>query len=197
MARLHFGSFNCPIDGWINTDVTPHLYIAKVPGLASLLHKLGKMTDERFSDHRNGAFRKVRYLNVTRPWPYADATFEAIGSSHVVEHLPLHGAKVCLAESFRCLQPGGVLRISVPDLDDYIAKFHQEDPINWATKFFEADQVSEKNMHHFMYNFESMRSLLQSLGFSSVTRQEYQQGICPDLEKLDNRPASLFVEAIK
>jgi hypothetical protein len=48
-----------------------------------------------------------------------------------------------------------------------------------------------------MYNFESLRSLLAAAGFSDVTRRSYRQGVCPDLDRLDNRPASLFVEAVK
>lgn len=197
MTRLHFGSFNCPLDGWLNTDVTPHLYVARVPGLAWLMHKLGKMSDERFEEHRQGIFRKTRYLNVTKPWGYPAGSFEAISSSHVLEHLPLQGAKICLAESYRCLRQGGVLRISVPDLDVYIRNFVQDRSLDWAINLFEANELSEKNMHHFMYNFESLRTLLQSAGFSQVIRQEFQKGMCPDVEKLDNRPASLFVEAIK
>jgi len=197
MTRLHFGSFNCPRDGWLNTDVTPHLYVARVPGLAWLMHKIGKMTDERFEEHRQGVFKKTHFLNVTKRWPYSNDMFEAIFSSHVLEHLPLHGAKNCLAESYRCLQKGGVLRISVPDLDAFVRDYDPKDSMDWATNLFEANERSEKNMHHFMYNFESLRTLLQSAGFSQVIRQDYQQGICPDVEKLDNRPGSLFVEAIK
>jgi len=197
MARLHFGCFNSPQDGWINTDVTPHLYIARLPGLAWLLYRLGKMTRDRYAEHRDGTFKKVSRLDVTKQWPYADDAFEAICSSHVLEHLPLRGARSCLAESCRCLKKGGVLRISVPDLDAAISHYDPEHAMEWAIALFEADQGSEKNMHHFMYNFDSLRALLLSAGFAEVHRREYRQGLCPDLELLDNRPDSLFVEAIK
>jgi len=123
--------------------------------------------------------------------------FEAIVSSHVLEHLPLHGARQCLSECHRCLAPGGVLRIAVPDLDAAIAEYQPHAAYAWATGLFEADQPSEKNMHHFMYNFETLRGLLASAGFAEVTRRSYRQGVCPDLERLDNRPAWLFVEAVK
>lgn len=197
MAKLHFGCFNSPIDGWTNTDVTPHLFIARVPGLPWVLRTLGRMDAERYAEHRRGLFRKVRHLNVVRPWPYPDARFEAIFSSHVLEHLPLRGAKTCLSECHRCLAPGGVLRIVVPDLDTAIREYEPQQALAWATALFEADQASEKNMHHFMYNFDSLRGLLQAVGFAQVTRHSYRQGACPDLDRLDNRPASLFVEAIK
>lgn len=197
MSRLHFGSFNCPQEGWLNTDVTPHLWIARVPGLAWAMHRMGKMPDERLNEHKSGIFKKVNYLNVSKPWPYASNSFEAIYSSHVLEHLPLRAAKQCLSEGYRCLRDEGVIRISVPDLDALIHEYDSSRSMDWAINFFEANERSEKNMHHFMYNFESLESLLKSVGFSKVSRQDYRQGACPDVEKLDNRPGSLFVEAIK
>ncbi len=197
MTRLHFGCFNCPLDGWFNTDVTPHLFVARVPGLAWLLYKLGKMTKERYAEHGQGIFEKIHYLNVTRRWRFSNGMFEAIYSSHVLEHLPFRGAQLCLAESYRCLQQGGVLRISVPDLDAHIRDYEPKRAMDWAVKFFEANERLEKNMHHFMYSFESLQTLLRSVGFPQVVREDYQKGACPDVGKLDNRPDSLFVEAIK
>ena len=197
MARLHFGSFNCPRDGWINTDVTPHLRIARVPGLAWALHKARRMSNERYAEHQAGVFRRLRYLNVTRPWPFAENMFEAVFSSHVLEHLPLRGARMCLAESYRCLQPGGVLRISVPDLDKHIADYRSEQAVDWAVHFFEANETSEKNMHHFMYSYHSMGVMMREAGFRNVARRDFQQGDCPDVQAMDNRPESLFVEAVK
>ena len=197
MSKLHFGCFNCPREGWVNTDVTPHLRIARVPGLARVLRALGKMSDERFAEHRSGLFRRVNYLNVARQWPYAADSFDAIYSSHVLEHLPLRGARVCVREAFRCLRPGGVLRISVPDLDAQIADYRSESAEEWAINFFEANETSEKNMHHFMYNFITLGELMRKSGFSTIARRNYKEGVCPDLDLMDNRPASLFVGAIK
>jgi hypothetical protein len=46
-----------------------------------------------------------------------------------------------------------------------------------------------------MYNFESLKQLLQEAGFNRVLRRDYREGECPDVKHLDNRPESLFVEA--
>jgi SAM-dependent methyltransferase len=197
LPRLHFGCFNCPRDGWINTDITPHLYIARVPGLAWILHKLRRISNARFAEHKAGIFRRIRYLNVTRRWPYPNNIFEQIFSSHVLEHLPLRGARVCLTESYRCLKHGGILRISVPDLDRCIEKYRSENAAEWAVDFFEAKETSEKNMHHFMYNFNSLGALMHEAGFKNVKRRSFQDGDCLDLCELDNRPDSLFIEAVK
>ena len=37
---LHLGCFDRPIPGWVNTDITPHLFIARVPLLPRAMHAL-------------------------------------------------------------------------------------------------------------------------------------------------------------
>lgn len=195
--KIHFGAFNCPIDGWRNTDITPHLYLARVPLLPWVLHKLGKIPAARYYDYERGAFRKLTYMNVSKRWPFADESAEAIFSSHVVEHLPLHGARICMRNAYRVLKKGGVLRVAVPDLDKFVADYKTKPAYEWACGFFEAQQASEKNMHHFMYNHESMARLMREAGFSNITRVSFGEGKCPDVGRIDNRPDSLFMEAIK
>lgn len=48
------------------------------------------------------------------PWP--DATFECIVSHHALQALPWPSTVMALQELRRVLVPGGVLRVSVPDL---------------------------------------------------------------------------------
>lgn len=195
--RLHFGCFDKPVDGWLNTDITPHVAIARVPFLATVLHAAGKMNDERLAQHRAGVFRKVHRLDVTKRFPFESSTFEAAFSSHVMEHLYPEQARNCASEVFRILAPGGVFRVVVPDLDRLIAGYRPENADAWVEAFFESRQTGAQHQHHWMYNEESLRALLTSVGFAEVERRDYRQGKCPDLEKLDNRPGSLFIEATK
>ena len=81
--KLHLGCFDRPIDGWINTDVTPHLRIARVPFLATAMRQMGLMNEERYRQHQQGIFRKVRYLNVAKPFPFSSDYFECVFSSHM------------------------------------------------------------------------------------------------------------------
>jgi hypothetical protein len=48
-----------------------------------------------------------------------------------------------------------------------------------------------------MYNETSMGKLLEDVGFRKVYRCKYREGKSPDVEKIDNRPESLFMEAVK
>jgi predicted SAM-dependent methyltransferase len=93
--------------------------------------------------------------------------------------------------------PGGILRLSVPDLDRCVAAYDSANPDEFCSAVFEAKHVREKNQHHWMYNETSMGKLLEDVGFRKVYRCKYREGKSPDVEKIDNRPESLFMEAVK
>jgi SAM-dependent methyltransferase len=196
--KLHIGCFDCPVSDWVNTDITPHIWISKVPLMASILYHAGKMPMERFQQHRRGVFRKVRYLNLLKPLPFAANSFQFVFSSHVFEHLPRGALARLLNEIHRVLSPGGTMRLSVPDLTIMVNSYQEEDGDAFVRAMFEIDQANAKNRHHWMYNEYSMRVMLSEAGFANITRCQYRQGKCPNLESLDNRPEhSLFMEADK
>jgi len=59
---------------------------------------------------------RVQRVNLLAGFPYSDSSFEAVYSSHVLEHFDRDQGRLLLAESYRVLRKGGVLRIVVPDL---------------------------------------------------------------------------------
>lgn len=67
-------------------------------------------------DHRPSS-PGVRPLDLRRPLPLADGVYEAVYSSHTLEHLPRNEVPRILSEFRRVLKPGGILRIVVPDLE--------------------------------------------------------------------------------
>lgn len=197
--RLQIGAFDQALEGWINTDVTPHLFLARVPGAAALLHRLGLLSNLRHQQHREGRFRKLAYLNVTRRWHFSDNSIDAIFCSHVLEHLYFDELNYCLSECQRVLIPGGIVRISVPDLERIVDQFSAENPEPFLEMMFENRTAKgAKNQHHWGFTGPYLCQLLLNAGFTSATTCSYRVGQCPDLESLDNRPEiSLFVEAIK
>lgn len=52
--------------------------------------------------------------------PFPDASIASIYSEHLVEHLPPDGLRALMEECYRVLSPGGVMRISTPDLAKYL-----------------------------------------------------------------------------
>lgn len=55
--------------------------------------------------------------NLLEPLPLDDGSCSVVYHSHVLEHIPKAKAGLFIAECFRVLAPGGVIRIAVPDLE--------------------------------------------------------------------------------
>ncbi|MNX83829.1 hypothetical protein D3C86_1156070 [compost metagenome] len=55
--------------------------------------------------------------DLKRGIPFPDASFDAVYTSHVLEHIPPAHAAAFLNEAVRVLKPGGVMRVVVPDLE--------------------------------------------------------------------------------
>lgn len=195
--KIHIGCFDQIHDGWINTDITPHIFITHIPFLPYVLYRLGKISEERFRQHKKGIFKKVKYLNVKKRFPIKDGACECVYASHLFEHLYYDDARHCVSEIHRILEKEGIIRIAVPDLDTIIKNYDPMKSDEFCSALFESDQSRVKNQHHWMYNEASLKKLLHVAGFKTVDRCLYRKGKCPDVEKIDNRPDSLFVEAIK
>jgi SAM-dependent methyltransferase len=186
------------VPGWINADITPHIFVAKVPGAATVLHELRLMADDRYDQHKAGIFREVRYIDVKKRFPFADNEIDNVFSSHMLKHLHPQDAERCLRETHRVLKPGGVARIVVPDLELALKTFDRENPEPFLEAMYTTKQSREKNRHQWMYTGPSLTKLLRACGFAEAHVQKFREGRCPDLDRLDNRPEeSLFVEAIK
>lgn len=195
--KLHLGCFDQVLPGWINTDITPHIFVSRIPHLAFLLFKAGFLSRQRYQQHRRGVFRAIRYLDCTKKFPYANDTFDYVCSSHLLEHLYPRQASFCLSEIHRILKKGGIVRVAVPDLDRMIADYDAQHPEEFLESVFEAKQKRDKNKHHWHYNEISLAKLLNQVGFREVYRCQFGQGRCADVTLIDNRPESLFMEAVK
>lgn len=197
--KLHLGAFDRGIRGWVNTDVTPHILISRIPFAATALHGLGRMHPDKYRWHREGRFRMLEYLDLCKPLRYPDNSAAAVFSSHVFEHLFPDEVERLVAEIRRVLMPGGVCRVVVPDLEKVVAGFDPEAPESFLNSVFEAATRSAvKNGHHWGFTGPSIRKLFRSHGFAEAEIVAYRVGRCPDIDVLDNRPdESLFFEAVK
>ena len=127
----------------------------------------------------------VLYLDATSPFPIADATFDYIYSEHVIQHFPFRLGQVMLRECCRILKPGGVLRLSTPNLlqlasllterhgaaqteytrlvsDKYIRENTTHLPAFVVNNFF------WDFTHQFVYDPESMLHAMNLAGFATI-----------------------------
>jgi len=197
MMKLHIGCFNQPQEGWHNTDITPHIYISRIPLAARLLRAVGKITEERFQEHKAGVFRKVHYLDVAKTFPYSSGSASAVFSSHIIEHISIDGARAMLKESLRILAPGGICRVVAPSLEWAFSFYDEAAPERTLSIIFEHEQTG-KNRHQWMYTAKSLIRTMEEVGFNKVRQCQYREGALPDLNLIDNRPEnSIYVEGTK
>lgn len=197
--KLHLGAFDQSLPGWINTDVTPHIFVSKIPMVPLLMRKLNLMDDVRYQQHKQGVFSKLRHMDLTKPLAIKSETTEAVFSSHVFEHLFIDEVLRLVQEIKRILIPGGVCRVVVPDLEKLLTVFDPQDPSEFLKGVFEATSRSGiKNHHHTGFTGPYLKKIFSESGFSKTSLCSYKKGLCPDVEKLDNRPEeSIFFEAVK
>ena len=55
--------------------------------------------------------------------PFPDASVDVVYHSHLLEHFTCDGGRAFLAECFRVLRPGGLLRAVVPDLENIVQAY--------------------------------------------------------------------------
>jgi predicted SAM-dependent methyltransferase len=152
--------------------------------------------------------------DLAKELPLEDASLSGIYSEHCLEHLPLPVIDRVLADCYRILKPGGVLRIVVPDGEMYLTGYsarHNGDSAatlpfadgenyrGFYTPMLSVNRIFEDFGHKFIFDLETMRSLLELNGFADITRTDYMHGRDERLliDRKCHIPESLYVEAIK
>jgi predicted SAM-dependent methyltransferase len=210
-VKVNFGSAAEAIPGWINVDKSPGVLLARRPALRAALGRLGLLSDEQIW----GFSPDVIYGDATRRLRFADRTVEVIYSSHMIEHLSRAAGRRFLAEARRVLRPGGRVRLATPDLGALITEYCRADPTGGGSPaadefmaalhlFHAGDEgllrrLISRNLsghwHQWLYDVESLSALLAEAGFTEIRRMEFRCGEFPDLERIEARPDSLFIQA--
>jgi predicted SAM-dependent methyltransferase len=107
---------------------------------------------------------------------FPDGSAAEVYASHVYEHLSYRQLPAALAHVHRVLRPGGLLRLSVPDLDTLCTMFLDRglpllDRFE-VQRMMYGGQVDPDDYHRCGLNFELLASLLSDTGFRHVRRVE-------------------------
>jgi len=156
------------------------------------------------------------------PLKIEDNTVDGIVSEHTFEHLTYASVDRLLGESYRIMKPGSVIRIIVPDISIFIAKYSTGDEAwfkNWErlmltdsadaerakrsmpTKMHAISFVTQEYGHVACWDFDSMKYYMEKNGFTDIQKVEYKKGrnakLLIDIGTEDRTNVSLYIEAVK
>lgn len=96
---------------------------------------------------------------------------EAVYAEHFLEHLRVDQGIDFLAECHRCLAPGGLLRLSTPNLDwVWLTHYHPQAPAEVKQReALTANRAFHGWGHRFLWNRELLAAALEACGFDDST----------------------------
>jgi len=167
--KVNYGCGGTIIPGWLNVDLF---------------------------DLDNPDFMRV---NLLEKHPFEDGSVAVGYSEDMIEHLTQAESIFFLSEVYRCLEPGGVVRLSFPGLEG-VLKRHYTPPTELRVRQGEFEAYSFWDHIHF-YSKEEISLVARHLGFGAVDFFEY--GLSPhhELRERDTRAHQIalntFVELTK
>lgn len=140
-------------------------------------------------------------IDLLKPLPIPDSTFDYIFSEHVHEHFTFQQGQGMLKEFYRVLRKNGKIRIATPDLqfliDLYASKKTplQKEYLAWSSKEFKLqpaiDSVVINNFmrawgHECIYDFKLLKWALEEVGFVDVVKKKPGESTDPHLKNLES-----------
>jgi SAM-dependent methyltransferase len=210
--RVNVGCGLSPTPEWLNFDNSFSVRAARWPAVSTLLARMGffpAKSAELVEMARRG---NVRFANAAARIPCATASVAAVYSSHMIEHLDRGEARAFLAEVWRVLSPGGVVRIAAPDLsllireygvtgdaDEFVAGVHMGLSRPTGFRGWARWAVVGPRHHLWMYDGASLSGLLRRAGFAEATVLAPGETAIVDpggLDLKERAEQSVYVEAV-
>lgn len=177
-VKLHYGCGSRIFPGWINIDA------AWADGI----------------DLR---------MDLRMPLPFHDGSTRFVFAEHTVEHMDYtRDVPRIFREFHRILEPGGAVRIIVPDLEKYCDALVRRD-FEWlraarpeCSSHAEAlNNVFYNHLHRRVYDYDTLSQALRQAGFRNIARTGYAVSqfleLRRDLDEPSRAAESLCVEALK
>jgi predicted SAM-dependent methyltransferase len=173
--KLHLGCGSNYLEGWVNIDIS------------------FKVKTDLCQD-------------LTKRLPYLDNSINFIFNEHFIEHIDFYDAIKFLKECYRVLKPNGILRISTPDLKWLVLKYLEGKIDEWNdVKWYPLTKCAMLNQgmklwgHQYLYDFEELTFILNSVSFYKIERVLRGKSKYQELNMLESRPYhnEIIVEVTK
>lgn len=213
MTRINIGCGQTPTKGWKNFDNSFSVYLSKISKLPEILRSLRLVRNDQYKFLDFLRDHQIQYADASKHIPVPDGSCDVVYSSHMLEHMGRQEADKFLIEAYRILEPGGIIRLVVPDLKMRIEKYNETGD---ADKFMESirmGNIREKTLqdkirmiltgarHHvWMYDGASLSKLLRKHGFTDpeiLTPGDTKIDDPGSLNLFERDDESVYVEAKK
>ncbi len=99
---------------------------------------------------------------------------DVIYASHVLEHGKQAEVEAALKRWYEVLKVGGVVRIAVPDLEAVFDYYRTTKNLKELKAFIYGSQKHPYDYHYIGWDFDSLKSDLESVGFRNVRRYDWR-----------------------
>ena len=178
-ANPCLAQFGCGLSAptqWLNFDSSPLLRLQKLPVVGALV-PAGPF----------GRFpHNVRYGDIVRGLPLAKNSVEYLYCSHVLEHLSLSEFRQAIRNCYRCLKPGGIFRLVVPDLEFMARQYVNSSDPEAALAFMRETYLGREerprhllaflrswlggSQHLWLWDYKALSNELGQVGFVNIRR---------------------------
>lgn len=128
-------------------------------------------------------------------------SLKVIYHCHLLEHLTLQEGVVFAQKCFDCIEPGGIMRVVVPDLELWISNYHNnnefffeeyrryvlaQEPDIYKTKGSILMGMLHNHGHKCCYDFEMLKRLLERTGFVRIRKTLFQESDLPEIKEIES-----------
>ena len=141
--------------------------------------------------------------------PFPDNSVDFIYNEHFLEHLTVEEGLLAIKDFFRVLKPNGVMRIAMPDLENAVNAYFDE---NWKENskvFFEkfglsfiqtrAERINISFRwwgHKWLYDWEELERRLKESGCEKIERYKLFESEHRALKNLETRYESTLIAEV-
>tara|TARA_Y100000768_G_C23855577_1_gene623164 strand:+ start:191 stop:790 length:600 start_codon:yes stop_codon:yes gene_type:complete len=99
---------------------------------------------------------------------FKDSTLSEVYFCHVLEHFSFNDSNKLINQIYNILEPEGLIRISVPDVEKLIELYKNQKKLDVIKKAIMGGQNYPNDFHKSIYDFKELKNLLEKNNFKDI-----------------------------